>query len=439
MESAVAPIAATSRRPHGNGALALVLRAVLRHGPVSQQGLARRTRLHQATVSRALTELKRRGLVVEAGDVDARPGLALEAGDGDARLGRGRRPAVVDLDRARTAVLGIQLGVSRAYVGLVDLRGRLIDQSSVPLGPDPAAGVERALRAGAELVRGSLPPTGTLLGVGIGAAGLADIDRGTVHFGPDDAAGVPVVGLAEGAFGVTVFLSTNVHAMALAEAWYGVGSGVASVALLLVARVVRFALVIEGRIYHGVGPHDGMLGHAVMDPDGPPCACGQRGCLEVLTSETRVETEAALLAEALPDSTLARELAADGLDVYEAVVRAARAGDAGAESLLLSRARWLARGIAFVRALLNPSTVLVAGPPAFALDDELARIRGELERLAPRMGQADTVVASSLPFPDIAMVGAATLVLEAFFAPDGRWAAAEERAARRRPSLDVTA
>jgi predicted NBD/HSP70 family sugar kinase len=405
-----------------------VLRALLRHGPVSQQGLVHRTRLNQATVSRVLAELKRHGFAVES--EDQKP----------VRVGRGRRPTVVDLDRARTAVLGIQLGLTQIYLGLVDLRGALLANTAVALGPDPTTGLENSVAAARALIRESLPPNGRVLGIGVGAAGPVDLEAGTVRFGmEEDRPTLPVRELLAAAFGVPVFLANNVHAMALAEAWFGIGPQVKSVALLYVGRVIRLAVVAQGRVWHGEGPRDGMVGHAVLDPEGPPCPCGQRGCLEVLASDARVETEARLLGQALPDSFLARQLAGSGSTVLEAVAVAARAGDPGAANLLLTRARWLARAIVTIHYVLHPTRLLITGTPQLISAETLPLIQQEVARLAPRLDGEVGVVSSTLPMPNILIVGPATLVLEVFFSQDRRWAVAEEQAAGAAGQLEVTA
>lgn len=414
----------SDRSPLRTQAQGRVLRALLRHGPVSQQTLAHRTRLNQATVSRVLAELKRHGLAAETETRAATPG-------------RGRRPSIVDLDRRRAAVLGIQLGLRQAHIGLVDLRGDLIAETVVGLGRDLAGGLEPVIARGHELADRSLPGGSRLLGVGVGGAGVVDPEAGTVRFGLAAAdPTLPVRGLLERAYGVPAFLSGNVHAMALAEAWFGVGPEVKSVALLYVARVIRLALVTEGRVYHGSGLLDGMLGHAVLDPEGPPCPCGQRGCLEVLASDARLESEALRLGRMRPESGLGRRLAADGGDVIGAIADAARAGDSDAAGLLRGRAGWLARAIVLVHHVLAPSRLLIAGTARLVTPEQLGPIQHQVTRLAPRLAGAVGVTSSTLPFPEIAVVGAATLVLEAFFAQDGRWAAAQERAEDGAPSAD---
>ena len=405
-----------------------VLRALLRHGPVSQRGLVHRTRLNQATVSRVLSELKHDGFVVES--EDRKP----------VRVGRGRRPTVVDLDRARTVVLGIQLGLTQIYLGLVDLRGALLAHTAVTLGPDPATGLESTVAAARALIRELLPPNSRLLGIGVGAAGPVDPDAGTVRFGmEEDQPALPVGELLTAAFGVPVFLANNVHAVALAEDWFGIGPQVKSVALLYVGRVIRLAVVTQGRVWHGEGPWDGMVGHAVFDPEGPPCPCGQRGCLEVLASDARIETEARLLAQALPASILSRQLAESSSNVGEAIAMAARAGDAGAANLLLTRARWLARAIVMIHYVLHPTRLLITGTPQLINPETLHLIRREVARLAPRLDGEAGVVSSTLPSPNILIVGPATLVLEVFFSQDGRWILAEERAVGDAGPLEVTA
>ena len=393
-----------------------VLRALFQHGPISQQGLIERAHVHQTTVSRILADLKRAGLVCETDVATA------------TASGPGRRPTSVDLDRTRAMVIGIQIGMSQAHAGLVDLKGRLVAHSMVTFGQEPPTTTDAIVEMVRQLVDTALPETSRILGIGVGAAGVVDAAAGTVRPGlRDDDISLTVKADLERAFAAPVFLSSNVHAMALAESWFGESTRHDSLALLFVARVIRLAHVIDGRVHHGSGPRDGMLGHAVLDPGGPPCACGQRGCLEALAGDSRVESEALRLAEALPTSSLARHLAARTTSTLGAIANAWRDGDPGAVGLLENRARWLARAIVLVNYVIHPSRLLLADTPRLLETNQLELIQQEVARLAPHLAGDAGVSRSTLPVPDIAIIGSATLVLEAFYAQDGRWMTATQQ------------
>ncbi|MGI5127711.1 ROK family transcriptional regulator [Pseudonocardia sp. CA-107938] len=243
--------------------LALVLGCVAEAEPLSRARVADRTGLTRGTVSSLVDELIEARLLTE---------LAVERG------GTGRPAAPLQLNRAGPAGLGLELGVDRLGACVVDLTGAVRAQVVVPSehrDTDPAAVLD-ALAALGEQVRtaAGLPLAGTHLAV----PGIVG-DRAVVRL-PNlprwtgvDAAG----GIAE-RLGVPAGVANEADLAALAELWFG--QAPADFLHVSAGIGIGAGIVLGGELFRGAGGRAGELGHVVVEPDGPACRCGGRGCLE---------------------------------------------------------------------------------------------------------------------------------------------------------------
>ena len=239
---------------------------------------------------------------------------------------------------------------------------RTLDRGQVPT---PAAGgpdavVVRLATVGAEAI-GRCPGVSS---VGIGVPGLYDPAAGCTRFlvnVPGDWADRSVAPPTEAALGVPVSLINDARAFGLAELRLGAGRGVRSIVGLTLGTGVGGVIAIDGRVHLGHDGTAGEVGHQTIDPDGPPCGCGNHGCLEAFARADRIA-------------------AACGTSTVEAAVVAARAGDARALAGLAEVGRYLGIGIGNMITVISPDRVIIGGGIAAAGDLLLGPIRDELRR-----------------------------------------------------------
>src|SRR5690606_231326 len=113
---------------------------------------------------------------------------------------------------------------------------------------------------------------------GIGAPGICDFDQGLIRFAPNlKWSDVPLTELVAAELGLSlpVYLENDANCAALGEQWCGAAQGAKHVVLLTLGTGVGGGLIFDGRIYRGVGGYSGEIGHMIIDPEGPPCGCGQ--------------------------------------------------------------------------------------------------------------------------------------------------------------------
>ena len=268
-----------------------------------------------------------------------------------------------------TRHLGLDLGGTNLKWCVVEHAGStwsVVDRDSVPtrLVPD-AAVVPAAVTAQlAEVALAAIARTGPVGSVGIGVPGLYDPATGRTRFlvnVPGPWAGHAVAGPVAEVTGVPAFLVNDARAFGLAELRLGAGRGAQSMVGLTLGTGVGGVLAIDGRVHQGHDGTAGEIGHQTIDPDGPWCNCGNRGCLEAYCRADQLA-------------------AACGTDTAEDGVRAAQAGDERALAGLADVGRYLGIGIANMITVLSPDRVVIGGGIAAAGELLFAPIRAEIAR-----------------------------------------------------------
>jgi glucokinase len=261
--------------------------------------------------------------------------------------------------------LGLDLGGTNIKWAVVERDAnewRAIDRDQVatPSAGGPDAVVPRLATVGAEAI-GRCPGVSS---VGIGVPGLYDPATGTTRFLvnlPGAWAGRPVAGPVGAALGLPAFLINDARAFGLAELRLGAGRGASSMIGLTLGTGVGGVIAVDGRVHHGHSGTAGEIGHQTIEPDGPTCGCGNRGCLEAFARADRI-------AEACGTATA------------EEAVALARAGDVRATDGLAQVARYLGIGIANMVSVISPDRIVIGGGISAAGDLLLGPIRDELRR-----------------------------------------------------------
>jgi glucokinase len=199
--------------------------------------------------------------------------------------------------------------------------------------------------------------------IGVGLPGMLGAD-GVLLAAPNllSAQGAAIAPRLEEAFGRRVVLANDADCAAIAEAAVGVARMHDDVLLVTLGTGIGGGIIAGGRLLRGGRGYAGEIGHVVIDPGGPQCPCGARGCWEQFASGTALGR---LARDAARAGRLAAVLDEAGGDVDavrgEQVTRAAAAGDAEALVLVEEVAWWLARGLANLVAVLDPTMIVLGG------------------------------------------------------------------------------
>jgi glucokinase len=187
--------------------------------------------------------------------------------------------------------IGVDLGGTNLRIAAVDEQGTLVEK--VTLGTQVSLGRDHVIGEMCDAIErlsdkyGSSAP---LLGIGIGVPGIIDIETGLVRASPNlpDWVDYPARAIIEQRLKTVVILENDANVAAFGEKWLGAAKDYSDVAMLTLGTGVGGGLVMGGLIWRGANGMAGEFGHTTVEPDGHPCGCGNRGCLEQYASATAV-------------------------------------------------------------------------------------------------------------------------------------------------------
>jgi glucokinase len=259
--------------------------------------------------------------------------------------------------------VGIDLGGTNVKCAVVDVDAgsepQVLATASEPTRSEE--GPEAVLARVARLAQATAAPFGPPLAVGLGLPGHFDAERGTGVILPNlagDWVGRPIAGPVAEGLGLPVLLVNDARALTLAELRMGAGRGARTMVCVTLGTGVGGGVVIDGHLHLGTGDA-GEIGHTIVEPDGPRCGCGNRGCLD------RVAGAGAIAARA-------------GRPTVEDAIAAARGGDVRARAALEHAARAVGIALGAATVLLWPDRIVVGGGVAEAGELLLAPLRREI-------------------------------------------------------------
>ena len=182
-------------------------------------------------------------------------------------------------------IAAVDIGGSKIAVAMVDQTGRVLARAESPTLPEQGYAAARE-RIEEMLLKVSTASGTTITGIGIGCTGPIDPfsgEIGAVGFFPDWKGENPVADLSP-SFGVPVAMENDADAAALAEAAWGAGRNKTRLIYITVGTGIGAGLIFDGQLYRGVAQSHPEIGHHVIDPSGPQCLCGFRGCWESLAA-----------------------------------------------------------------------------------------------------------------------------------------------------------
>ena len=324
--------------------------------------------------------------------IPATPGSPTTPIDTDERVREEAKSVMAD------RILALDVGGTKIAAGLVDRHGTVVQRR---LRRTPAGDAEEVWAAVESLLTETLVAAdGTVAVVGVASAGPVDIRGGTVS--PINIAAwrrFPLVQRVADVTGLPVRLGGDGLCMALGEWWCGAGRGARFMLGMVVSTGIGGGLVLDGAPCHGRTGNAGHVGHVVVEPDGSPCACGGRGCVETVASGPHLAQWARAQGWRAPADADARALAAAAERGDPVALRAFRRG-AGA----------VAAAIASVAAVCDLDLVVIGGGVAKAGTQFFDPLREALRGYAGLDFIRGLQVVPAELGGDAGLVGAAALV-----------------------------
>jgi len=254
------------------------------------------------------------------------------------------------------SAIGIDVGGTKVAGLRLAGDGAVLDRTERPTpADDVAATVETVSELAAELAAAG----GEALGVG--AAGMVDFDAGVLRYAPNLAwREIPLRDLLSERTGLPCVMDNDANVAAWGEYRFGAARGYRHVLVVTVGTGIGGGIVADGELFRGAHGFAAEIGHIIVEPDGPLCGCGNRGCWEQVASGRALDRLARAEVEQDPAGRIAA-LAAGAEASGRHVSEAARGGDPPATAIFAAVGRRLGEGIAGLVNILDPEVVIVGG------------------------------------------------------------------------------
>lgn len=349
--------------------------------PISRVDLARASGLQPSTVSSIVEQLLRELWIRESAMV---------------KTARGRRPTLLFLND-EVVFLVADVRRTQATVAVVDLNGRFLDRRTVPLSKFGERSVD-LLTAQMQHLR-SLYAHLNFRGVGVSLPGRVDPRTNQLVFAPNLHWELFDIQARLGKMlGLEVQLENSANVCLLSELWFGKVEGIRNAVIVTISEGIGVAILVDGRLISGQQGLAGEFGHICVDPSGPNCGCGARGCWEVFAS-SRAAIRYYLELEPEASSKSMIELVSLAID-----------GDPSANRALLRHAHAIGQGLHLLNAVLSPEVLLLSGD--FTTFYEIYREVIEAECRAGAMDGVGPRVVSIGDGESTRLRGAAAVVLQ---------------------------
>jgi glucokinase len=308
------------------------------------------------------------------------------------------------------SAIGIDVGGTKINAFRVERDGTVQDRRTVPTpADDPEAAVRSMIETSRELL------TDDVIVIGAGVAGLIDSNEGILRFSPNVSwRDLPIAPRIGEALGLPCQLDNDANVAAWGEWRFGAGRGYRHMLLVTLGTGIGGGIVAGRRLFRGAHGFGGEIGHIIVEPNGPLCGCGNRGCWEQVASGQAIGRLGREAAREHPDSVLA-ELAGGDPDAVTGLVvtEAAHRGDRIANGVLRDVGTRLGEGIAGLINVLDPQVVVVGGGAVEAgsalLEPARRRCAEAIEGAAYR---PKVPIVAAVLGNDAGAIGAAALALE---------------------------
>jgi N-acetylglucosamine repressor len=286
-------------------------------------------------------------------------GYIYETGTGESK--GGRRPVMLELKPGSFYSIGVDLDVNYINITLMDVTGRVVYENASKMpetinAESTARKIENRIH---EVLQKNSIDADRLLGIGISVPGMVDSETQKIILAPNLGwENIDIRAYFTKLTDIPIYVENEAMASAICEHWLGSCQGVNHFVCINVKSGIGAGIFTDGKLYRGTGGSAGEVGHIVVDESGPKCGCGNYGCLETLSSTTRIVDNAKKLVRQGVVSTLNDLENIEELDINK-VVEAALSGDDTAKNVLMDSARYLGIAISNIVNTLNPTKIVI--------------------------------------------------------------------------------
>jgi len=304
--------------------------------------------------------------------------------------------------------IGVDVGGTATKAAIVAGSGEVLLR--VERGTDKSAGTKGIIAVIDELIGRASEISAAPSVVGVGAAGFIDATTGSVTFAPNLSYDDPHVAEAvRSRTGLPVIVDNDANAAVWGERTFGAARGLDHVVLLTLGTGIGSGFISDGRLVRGSTGAGAEFGHTVVDPKGPECLCGLRGCIEQFASGGAIGRAARRAAEDNPTSTMIAMAGSVDAITAEHAAKAAREYDEIALQIMHEAGRWLGIALSNIANLFDPQTIVLGGSVAKAGETFLGMARDTLVAMTGAQRRRPLRLDVTELGGDVGIIGAAAL------------------------------
>jgi glucokinase len=327
----------------------------------------------------------------------------------------GRPPIKLRYRPESRLAIGMVMFNGNILAALTDMDGAQKNYLEIPVNGSKPEAMLLAMNVAAEKILADTSRD-NVLGVGVGAPGIVDFENGIIDISVSQGwldGGIEVKAYLERALQLPVYVTNRSRVAALGEYQVGVGQKVSALVYMFIGKGIAAGITVNGDLYHGHNSGAGEAGHISVDPDGPLCARGNRGCLEVYASEAAITAQARAAAREHKNNLLHHKVGGD-LERLTAdiVIEAALRGDVAARSVLFEAGTKVGFVISILIDLFAPEMITIGGPIGTKAGPLILQpaIKEAQLRTLPRSFKATRIVTGELG-DKAGAIGAAVMVI----------------------------
>ena len=310
--------------------------------------------------------------------------------------------------------IGIDIGGTNITVALVTEKGKIVRKIRFPTRVEEGKikTIRRIVKALDEIMKEL--KSNSIQGIGIGAAGDIDQERGIVRFSPNLFwRNVPLVRLIKKKFNLRVVLDNDANAAAWGTYILETKRKAKNLLCITLGTGVGGGLILNGRIYHGASGSAGEIGHITLNPQGERCRCGNYGCLETYVGSAYI-VKKAVKEIRKGERSLIKKLAGGNLQsiTSQTIQAAALKGDKLARRIWREAGEYLGIALSGVINLLNPEVIVFGGGVAKAEELIFQPMKKEIRKRTFRVPFEKVKFTHTKFGADLGVIGAALLTLQ---------------------------
>ncbi|MBD1373312.1 ROK family glucokinase [Hazenella sp. IB182357] len=307
--------------------------------------------------------------------------------------------------------LGIDMGGTFTKLGIVDGTGKVYGKSKFETkgkqGIDDY--VERLTYYSKELVNQLDMEWKALDGVGLGLPGFIDRKKGWIRHLPSLGwRNIKIKEKLEQSLQLPIDIDNDANVATLGECWCGAGKNQTDVICITIGTGIGVGIIANGQLIRGQSGLAGEAGHIVIEPDGEPCSCGQRGCMGKIASATAMVKEANRQLQAGKETSLKKCSTITTLDIFEA----AKTQDQVATQVIERALTALTTVMSYLTVTLNPGLFIIGGGVSHAGDHLLNPLKTKYLDITQKMMKKDVNIKLATLGNDAGFIGAASLLKE---------------------------